>query len=41
MNSRIQWRTAVPRNHWTTNVLLCVILALFVVVAAREIAGAF
>ena len=41
MNSRIQWRTAVPRNHWTTNVLLGVILALFVVVGAREIAGAF
>jgi Mn2+/Fe2+ NRAMP family transporter len=41
MNSRIQWRTAVPRNHWTTNLLLCIILALFVAVGAREIANAF
>ncbi len=41
MNSRIQWRTAVPRNHWTTNLLLCIILALVVAVGAREIANAF
>jgi Mn2+/Fe2+ NRAMP family transporter len=41
MNSRVRWQAAVPHNHWTTNVLLAVILALFVAVGAREIAGAF
>jgi Mn2+/Fe2+ NRAMP family transporter len=41
MNSRIKWTAAVPRNHWTTNALLIVILALFVAVGAREVLGAF
>ncbi|HEY6363084.1 MAG TPA: Nramp family divalent metal transporter [Vicinamibacterales bacterium] len=37
MNSRIPWTTAVPRNHWSTNALLVVILLLFMAVGAREI----
>jgi hypothetical protein len=41
MNSRVRWGAAVPHNHWTTNALLVVILALFVVVGAREVIGAF
>ncbi len=41
MNSRIRWAAAVPRNHWTTNALLVVILLLFAAVGAREVAGAF
>jgi hypothetical protein len=27
----------VPRNHWTTNALLAVILAMFLVVGAQEV----
>ena len=41
MNSRIRWAAAVPRNHWTTNALLVVILLLFAAVGAREVVGAF
>ncbi len=41
MNSRIKWTAAVPRNHWTTNALLIVILLLFVAVGAREVMVAF
>jgi Mn2+/Fe2+ NRAMP family transporter len=37
MNSRIPWTAAVPRNHWSTNALLAVILLLFIAVGAREI----
>ena len=37
MNSRIPWKAAVPRNHWSTNALLVVILLLFVAVGAREV----
>lgn len=40
MNNRVKWTPAVPRNHWTTNVLLMVILALFAVVGAQEIMNA-
>jgi Mn2+/Fe2+ NRAMP family transporter len=38
LNNRVKWAAPIPRNHWTTNVLLVVILALFVVVGAQEIA---
>jgi Mn2+/Fe2+ NRAMP family transporter len=37
MNNRVRWASAVPHNHWTTNALLVVILALFVAVGAQEV----
>lgn len=40
MNTRIVWTTPVPRNHWTTNVLLVTILILFVAVGIQEIVNA-
>jgi Mn2+/Fe2+ NRAMP family transporter len=40
LNNRVAWSEPVPRNHWTTNVLLVAILALFVVVGAQEALGA-
>jgi Mn2+/Fe2+ NRAMP family transporter len=39
LNNRVKWAAPIPRNHWTTNVLLVVILALFVVVGVQEIAN--
>jgi hypothetical protein len=39
LNNRVRWTAPIPRNHWTTNVLLVVILALFVVVGVQEIAN--
>jgi len=40
MNNRVAWTSHVPRNHWTTNVVLVVILALFVAVGAQEVINA-
>jgi Mn2+/Fe2+ NRAMP family transporter len=40
LNNRVRWETSIPRNHWTTNVLLFVILALFVAVGALEVRNA-
>jgi Mn2+/Fe2+ NRAMP family transporter len=37
LNNRVRWASPVPRNHWTTNALLVVILALFVMVGVQEI----
>jgi Mn2+/Fe2+ NRAMP family transporter len=37
MNNKVKWRSDVPRNHWTTNVVLVVILALFVAVGIQEV----
>jgi hypothetical protein len=37
MNNRVKWESDVPRNHWTTNVVLVVILALFVAVGIQEV----
>jgi Mn2+/Fe2+ NRAMP family transporter len=39
LNNRVRWAAPVPRNHWTTNALLVVILALFVAVGVQEIAN--
>jgi Mn2+/Fe2+ NRAMP family transporter len=36
LNNRVAWTAAVPRNHWTTNVVLFGILALFAVIGAQE-----
>jgi Mn2+/Fe2+ NRAMP family transporter len=40
LNNRVQWAPPVPRNHWTTNVLLVGILALFAILGAQEVIGA-
>lgn len=37
LNNKVQWTAAVPRNHWTTNVLLIAILALFAILGAQEV----
>jgi Mn2+/Fe2+ NRAMP family transporter len=40
LNNRVPWTEPVPRNHWTTNVLLVAILALFAAVGVQEAMGA-
>jgi Mn2+/Fe2+ NRAMP family transporter len=40
LNNRVRWTAPVPRNHWTTNALLIVILAMFLVVGVQEIFNA-
>ena len=40
LNNRVAWTEAVPRNHWTTNIVLVAILVLFVVVGAQEVLNA-
>jgi hypothetical protein len=40
LNNRVTWTDAVPHNHWTTNMVLVVILALFVAVGAQEVMNA-
>jgi Mn2+/Fe2+ NRAMP family transporter len=40
LNNRVRWSAPVPRNHWTTNALLIVILAMFLVVGAQEVLNA-
>jgi Mn2+/Fe2+ NRAMP family transporter len=40
LNNRVAWTEPVPRNHWTTNLLLVAIVALFVAVGAQEVIGA-
>ena len=40
LNTRVRWTANVPRNHWTTNALLIVILGLFLVLGAQEIRNA-
>ena len=37
LNNRVAWTSDVPHNHWTTNALLVVILALFAAVGALEV----
>jgi Mn2+/Fe2+ NRAMP family transporter len=37
LNNRVPWTESVPRNHWTTNALLVIIVALFVFVGAQEV----
>lgn len=41
LNNRVRWDSPVPRNHWSTNVLLIAILALFAAVGAQEVMNAF
>jgi Mn2+/Fe2+ NRAMP family transporter len=40
LNNRVKWSLPVPHNHWSTNVVLLAILALFAVVGAQEVLGA-
>jgi Mn2+/Fe2+ NRAMP family transporter len=40
LNNRIPWTEPVPKNSWSTNLLLVAILALFAVVGAQEVIGA-
>jgi Mn2+/Fe2+ NRAMP family transporter len=37
LNNRVDWPSPVPRNHWTTNVLLSLILMFFAIVGAQEV----
>jgi Mn2+/Fe2+ NRAMP family transporter len=37
LNNRVPWTSPVPRNHWTTNALLLIILSLFLFVGAQEV----
>ena len=40
LNNKVPWASAVPKNHWTTNVALIAILVMFAVVGAQEVIGA-
>ncbi|MCC7124714.1 MAG: Nramp family divalent metal transporter [Acidobacteria bacterium] len=40
LNNRVAWTEPVPKNHWSTNLLLVAILALFLAVGAQEAMGA-
>jgi hypothetical protein len=40
LNNKVDWKSPVPKNGLLNNALLVLILVLFVLVAAREIAGA-
>jgi Mn2+/Fe2+ NRAMP family transporter len=37
LNNKVAWRAAVPRNHWTTNVVLLAIVALFAILGTLEV----
>jgi Mn2+/Fe2+ NRAMP family transporter len=40
LNNRVKWTAPVPRNHWTTNALLVIILGLFALIGAQEVINA-
>jgi Mn2+/Fe2+ NRAMP family transporter len=40
LNNRVPWTAPVPHNHWTTNLVLVAILALFAIVGAQEVMNA-
>ncbi len=40
LNNRVPWQRPVPHNHWATNALLVVILALFLAVGGQEVLNA-
>jgi Mn2+/Fe2+ NRAMP family transporter len=37
LNNRVAWTASVPKNHWVTNVVLVIIIALFFVVGSQEV----
>jgi Mn2+/Fe2+ NRAMP family transporter len=41
LNNRVAWTAAVPRNHWTTNLVLVAILTLFAIIGAQEVMNTF
>lgn len=41
LNNRVRWDSPVPRNHWSTNVLLVAILALFAAMGLNEAVAVF
>jgi Mn2+/Fe2+ NRAMP family transporter len=41
LNNRVRWSAAVPHNHWTTNVALWAVLALFAILGAQETTNMF
>jgi Mn2+/Fe2+ NRAMP family transporter len=40
LNNRVKWSAPIPHNHWTTNVVLVAVLALFAVVGFQEVINA-
>jgi Mn2+/Fe2+ NRAMP family transporter len=40
LNNQVAWTSTVPRNHWTTNLLLLAIVALFAILGAQEAVNA-
>jgi Mn2+/Fe2+ NRAMP family transporter len=40
LNNRVRWASPVPRNRWTTNLLLAAILALFIAIGVQEVRSA-
>jgi Mn2+/Fe2+ NRAMP family transporter len=40
LNNRVKWSAPIPHNHWTTNVVLLAVLALFAVVGFQEVMNA-
>jgi Mn2+/Fe2+ NRAMP family transporter len=40
LNNRVKWSAPIPHNHWTTNVVLIAVLALFAVVGFQEVRNA-
>lgn len=40
LNNRVRWSAPVPHNHWTTNMVLVTILALFAIIGAQEVLNA-
>ncbi len=40
LNNRVKWTAPVPRNHWTTNVILVAILTLFAILGVQEVMNA-
>jgi Mn2+/Fe2+ NRAMP family transporter len=39
LNNRVRWLSPVPQNHWTTNVVLVLIVGLFLVVGVQELSN--
>jgi len=37
LNNKVRWSAPVPKNSWTTNALLLIILAMFLIVGGNEV----
>ena len=40
LNNRVRWAADVPHNHWSTNLVLILILGLFALIGAQEVMNA-